>query len=127
MSDIDYICSCLLCACYLCDCIITFFGRNNQNEYNQNGYNQIENVHPTITHQLSLFEIVTDFTKEKCLQDQNGISNCIICSDEIKKEQIIVECIKCKKYIGHEECIQKWIDIQKNKNAIVKCPHCMQS
>lgn len=132
-SEIDYICSFFLCCCVTVECIISFYRTQryiveyNEVEYNDVEYNEIENVRPDVVHKPFIFEIVTEFDQTKSLYDQSNQTNCIICMDELKIDQSIVECLQCNKYVGHQECIQKWIDIQTAKYDKVKCPHCRSS
>jgi hypothetical protein len=134
-SEIDYICSFFLCCCVTVECIISFYRTQRyiveynevEVEYNEVEYNEIENVRPDVVHKPFIFEIVTEFDQTKSLYDQSNQTNCIICMDELKIDQSIVECLQCNKYVGHQECIQKWIDIQTAKYDKVKCPHCRSS
>jgi hypothetical protein len=133
-NEIDYICSFFLCCCMAFECIVCICrvrqgDVNNEVEYNEVEYNEIENVRPYVVHpsQPFIFEIVTDFDATKSLYDQNSQTNCIICMEELKIDHSIVECLQCNKYVGHRECIQKWIDIQQSKYNTVKCPHCRSS
>ena len=127
-TEIDYICSFFLCCCVTVECIISFYrARRGVDEYNDVEYNEIENVRPDVVHKPFIFEIVTEFDQTKSLYDQNNQINCIICMDELKIDHSIVECLQCNKYIGHQQCIQKWIDIQQSKYDKVKCPHCRSS
>lgn len=134
-SEIDYICSFFLCCCVTVECIISFYRTQRyiveynevEVEYNDVEYNEIENVRPDVVHKPFIFEIVTEFDQTKSLYDQSNQTNCIICMDELKIDQSIVECLQCNKYVGHQECIQKWIDIQQSKYDKVKCPHCRSS
>lgn len=134
-SEIDYICSFFLCCCVTVECIISFYRTQRyiveynevEVEYNDVEYNEIENVRPDVVHKPFIFEIVTEFDQTKSLYDQSNQTNCIICMDELKIDQSIVECLQCNKYVGHQECIQKWIDIQTAKYDKVKCPHCRSS
>jgi len=133
-NEIDYICSFFLCCCMTFECIVCICrvrqgDVNNEVEYNEVEYNEIENVRPYVVHpsQPFIFEIVTDFDPTKSLYDQNSQTNCIICMEELKIDHSIVECLQCNKYVGHRECIQKWIDIQQSKYNTVKCPHCRSS
>jgi len=131
-NEIDYICSFFLCCCMAFECIVCICRvrqGDNEVEYNEVEYNEIENVRPYVVHpsQPFIFEIVTDFDPTKSLYDQNSQTNCIICMEELKIDHSIVECLQCNKYVGHRECIQKWIDIQQSKYNTVKCPHCRSS
>jgi hypothetical protein len=127
-TEIDYICSFFLCCCVTVECIISFYrARRGVVEYNDVEYNEIENVRPDVVHKPFIFEIVVEFDQTKSLYDQSNQTNCIICMDELKIDQSIVECLQCNKYVGHQECIQKWIDIQQSKYDKVKCPHCRSS
>jgi hypothetical protein len=132
-TEIDYICSFFLCCCVTVECIISFYRARrgvveyNDVEYNDVEYNEIENVRPDVVHKPFIFEIVTEFDQTKSLYDQNNQINCIICMDELKIDHSIVECLQCNKYVGHQQCIQKWIDIQQSKYDKVKCPHCRSS
>ena len=127
-NEFDVICSFFLCCCVMFDCITTFC--RDRQHINETEYNEIENVQPDVVHQVLqpfIFEIVTNFDPTKSLYDQNSQTNCIICMDELKSQHSVVECLQCKKYVGHQECIQKWIDIQQAKYDTVKCPHCRSS
>ena len=131
-NEIDYICSFFLCCCMTFECIVCIC-RARQGEAEVE-YNEIENVRPYVVHQSQhqsnqpfIFEIVTDFDPTKSLYDQNSQTNCIICMEELKIDHSIVECLQCNKYVGHIECMQKWIDIQQSKYDKVKCPHCRSS
>jgi hypothetical protein len=132
-NEFDIICSFFLCCCVTFDCLSSICrARQGDNEVNNEEveYNEIENVRPYVTHQSNqpfIFEIVTNFDPTKSLYDQNTQTNCIICMEELKSEHSVVECLQCNKYVGHQECIQKWIDIQEAKYNKVKCPHCRSS
>lgn len=66
--------------------------------------------------------------------DENGLKDgddkivCPVCYDAIERDKItVIQCISCKKYIGHIYCISEHIlqNIKKNKRTVdcVNCRH----
>ena len=52
---------------------------------------------------------------------ENEYMKCIICWENVDKENIHIKCGKCKIYL-HYSCAQ--IYKQNNKNIVLSCPHC---
>lgn len=72
------------------------------------------------------FNIIEDYDYKSdinCLKDEEDKIICPICYDEIDQEKItVVQCVSCKKYIGHIACIVKLIISARNDNVL--CPMC---
>jgi len=117
-------------SCLICDCIVIVLRRRAHD--NAEEYNNIQDINIRITaddiliEPDSLFADVDERIIDKFLIDQNGIRNCIICSDEIQELQPILECRQCAKYIGHTECIRQWITTQIEQRHRISCPYCRQ-
>ena len=56
----------------------------------------------------------------RCLKNEDNVSICSICIEKLSDK--IILCLACDKYIGHKDCIDKYI-AKANDNEI-KCPNC---
>ena len=58
------------------------------------------------------------------LFNNNLLNMCLICNENLKNNNItVIKCEKCKKELGHFNCIYKWIKKNLQNN---KCFHCLQ-
>jgi len=48
--------------------------------------------------------------EEKRIVDDVGNTMCVLCFELIEKHDMIIECMTCRKYIGHPICIFKWLE-----------------
>ena len=121
----------LICifSCMICECIVTNLRRH---MHDAEEYDNIQDIDVQITaddvlvEPDGLFAEVEERIIDKFLIDQNGIRNCIICSDEIQEIQPILECRQCAKYVGHTACIRQWITTQIEQRHRISCPYCRQ-
>lgn len=57
-------------------------------------------------------------SSSRLLYDANNDSVCTVCLDKIIDDELVVLCITCKKYIGHDICIRDFFKFY------MKCSHC---
>jgi hypothetical protein len=67
------------------------------------------------------FVTQTAQAKHLMLEDGSGSTICLVCWDVVSKDELVIWCRNCDKYVGHANCLGKWL--QNNPS----CPQCRKS
>jgi hypothetical protein len=67
------------------------------------------------------FVTQTAQAKHLMLEDGSGSTICLVCWDVVSKDELVIWCRNCDKYVGHVNCLEKWL--QTNPS----CPQCRKT